>query len=192
MRNDLKSSFSIKRPGRQRNVNLSAMKFLAETDGNKHKIDIVRDAERVTATIDGRQYELEASEPESGVFLFKKDGQVFEASVSQKAKSNDTNLVRVKASVHEIRIIDPKRLRGTAGHDSDASGKAEIKTAMPGKVVRILVAEGDTVQKGDGVIVVEAMKMQNEMKSPKDGVIAAIKAAEGDTVGAGDVLAVID
>ncbi|MBK6587173.1 MAG: hypothetical protein IPG22_02470 [Acidobacteria bacterium] len=63
---------------------------------------------------------------------------------------------------------------------------------MPGKVVRVLVAQGDTVQKGDGVVVVEAMKMQNEMKSPKDGVIAAIKAAEGDTVGAGDVLVVIE
>lgn len=168
------------------------MKFLAETDGNKYEIDIVRDGERVVASIDGRQYELEGSEPEPGVFLFKKDGQIFEASVSRKAKSDDTNLVRVKAGVHEVRIIDPKRLRGTAGNDSDASGKAEIKTAMPGKVVRILVAEGDTVQKGDGVIVVEAMKMQNEMKSPKDGVIAAIKAAEGDTVGAGDVLAVIE
>ncbi|MBK6587174.1 MAG: hypothetical protein IPG22_02475 [Acidobacteria bacterium] len=48
------------------------MKFLAETDGNKYEIDIVRDGERVVASIDGRQYELEASEPESGVFLFKK------------------------------------------------------------------------------------------------------------------------
>ena len=91
-----------------------------------------------------------------------------------------------------MRIIDPKRLRSAKGDDADASGKAEIKTAMPGKVVRILVAEGDTVQKGDGVIVVEAMKMQNEMKSPKDGVISKIKFAEGDTVSAGDVLVIIE
>ena len=63
---------------------------------------------------------------------------------------------------------------------------------MPGKVVRVLVAEGDAVQKGDGVIVVEAMKMQNEMKSPKDGVVSKIKIAEGDTVSAGDILVVIE
>ncbi|MEQ1604763.1 MAG: biotin/lipoyl-containing protein [Pyrinomonadaceae bacterium] len=168
------------------------MKFLAETDGDKHEVEIVRDGERVTASIDGRRYDLEASEPEPGVFLFKKDGRIFEASVSAQAKSADTSLVRVKSNVHEVRIIDPKRLRGAAGNEADASGKAEIKTAMPGKVVRILVNEGDAVHKGDGVVVVEAMKMQNELKSPKDGVIAEIRAAEGDTVGAGDVLVIIE
>ena len=63
---------------------------------------------------------------------------------------------------------------------------------MPGKVVRILKAVGDEVAKGDGVIVVEAMKMQNEMKSPKDGVIKEIRVAESDTVGAGDILVVIE
>ena len=100
--------------------------------------------------------------------------------------------VGVRGEVHEVRIIDPKRLRTAKGDDADTSGKAEVKTAMPGKVVRILAAEGDAVLKGDGVIVVEAMKMQNEMKSPKDGMISSIKFAEGDTVSAGDVLVVIE
>ncbi|MFT3746189.1 MAG: hypothetical protein QM785_18100 [Pyrinomonadaceae bacterium] len=168
------------------------MKFIAETAEESHDVEITRDGDRVVANIDGRQYDLEASEPEPGVFLLKNDGRIFEASVSANAAAAGTNLVRVKSGVHEVRIIDPKRLRGASGNDADASGKAEIKTAMPGKVVRILVAAGDAVQKGDGVIVVEAMKMQNEMKSPKDGVIAEIKAAEGDTVGAGDVLVVIE
>ena len=168
------------------------MKFIAETDGNKHDVEIVREDGRVTASVDGRQYDLEASEPESGVFLLKKDGSIYEAFVSSQANPGDPDLVRVRDEVHEIRIIDPKRLRSSKGDDADASGKAEIKTAMPGKVVRILVAVGDTVQKGDGVIVVEAMKMQNEMKSPKTGIVAKINAAEGDTVAAGDILVVIE
>ena len=63
---------------------------------------------------------------------------------------------------------------------------------MPGKVVRVLVETGATVQTGDGIIVVEAMKMQNEMKSPKDGTIKEIRFAEGATVNAGDVLVVIE
>ena len=63
---------------------------------------------------------------------------------------------------------------------------------MPGKVVRILVAEGDEVEKGKGVLVVEAMKMQNEIKSPKKGVVKKLSAAEGSAVNAGDVLAVIE
>ena len=78
------------------------------------------------------------------------------------------------------------------GNESGASGKVEIKTAMPGKVVRILISAGATFQNGDGVKVFEAMKMQTEMRSPKDGTVTDIKVAEGDTVGAGDVLIVID
>ncbi|MCO5333238.1 MAG: hypothetical protein M9893_04365 [Pyrinomonadaceae bacterium] len=68
----------------------------------------------------------------------------------------------------------------------------EIKTAMPGKVVRILRSLNETVAKGDGLIVVEAMKMQNEMRSPKDGIVAAINTSEGETVNAGEVLLVVE
>lgn len=168
------------------------MKYQAETGGEKFEVDIVREGSRLFASVDGRKYELEASEPEKNVFLIKNDGAIFEAFVSEQANPADPNLVRVRGEVHEISIIDPKKLRGGKGDSADAAGKAELKTAMPGKVVRILVAEGDSVTKGDGVIVVEAMKMQNEMKSPKDGVIASIKFVEGDTVSAGDVLVVIE
>ena len=63
---------------------------------------------------------------------------------------------------------------------------------MPGKVVRILVEQGAEVKQGEGVIVVEAMKMQNEMKAPKDGIIKEIRVAEGATVNAGDILVVIE
>jgi len=168
------------------------MKLQAETQGNKYEIEILRDGSRLSTSIDGRNYELEASEPEPGTYLFKKDSRIFVAVVSTSVNAADLSLVTINGQTHEIRVIDPKRLRGKKGDDVDASGKAEIKTAMPGKVVRIMVSVGDPVQKGDGVIVVEAMKMQNEMKSTKNGVIVEIKAAEGDTVGAGDILVVIE
>jgi biotin carboxyl carrier protein len=79
---------------------------------------------------------------------------------------------------------------GTAG--GQTTGTSEIKTAMPGKVMRVLVEEGAEIKQGEGVIVVEAMKMQNEMKSPRDGIVKEIRFAEGATVNAGDVLAVIE
>ena len=63
---------------------------------------------------------------------------------------------------------------------------------MPGKVVRILVEAGATVEQGDGILVVEAMKMQNELRSPKSGVVKELRAKEGATVGAGDILATIE
>ncbi|MBA2621364.1 MAG: biotin/lipoyl-binding protein, partial [Acidobacteria bacterium] len=71
-------------------------------------------------------------------------------------------------------------------------GAAEIKTAMPGKVVRVLAVEGAEIKAGDGVLIVEAMKMQNEMKAPKDGIVKEIRVVEGATVNAGDVLAIIE
>jgi len=63
---------------------------------------------------------------------------------------------------------------------------------MPGKVVRVLVAEGAEVEAGAGILVVEAMKMQNELKSPRAGVVISVGVAPGDTVNAGDVLAVLE
>ena len=92
---------------------------------------------------------------------------------------------------YQVRIDDPKRLRSNQTSAAHHTGAAEIISPMPGKIVRVLVAEGASVEAGAGVIVVEAMKMQNEMKAPKAGVIASINAVEGATVNAGDVLAVI-
>ena len=63
---------------------------------------------------------------------------------------------------------------------------------MPGKIVRVLVSEGDAVEAGQGVIVVEAMKMQNEVRSPKAGVVVKVAVAEGATVFAGEVLAIVE
>ena len=68
----------------------------------------------------------------------------------------------------------------------------EILAPMPGKVVRVHTEAGANVEKGEGVVVVEAMKMQNEMKSPRTGVVVSVKVKAGDTVNAGDVLAVIE
>ena len=83
-------------------------------------------------------------------------------------------------------------MRGAGASSGSADGIAEIKTAMPGKLVRVLVEAGAEIKQGESVLVVEAMKMQNEMKSPRAGVIVSINVKPGDTVNAGDVLAVIE
>lgn len=168
------------------------MKLLAETRETSYEIDIKREGGKVFADVGGRKYVLDTSEPEPNVFLLKNEGQVFEATVLTPANPNDAISVRVRNQEFEFHIVDPKRLRGTSAIEDQSSGRAEIKTAMPGKVVRILVSEGAAVQKGDGIVVVEAMKMQNEMKSPKDGIVVEIRVAENDTVGAGDTLIIID
>ncbi len=166
------------------------MKLQAEVNGDKHEVEFVRNEGVVVATVDGRTYQIDASEPESSVFLLKIENAVNEATVSESA--GNAFRVRLGTDEFDIKITDPKRLRGSAGSDGAGDDASEIKTAMPGKVVRIIATPGTEVKKGEPVIVVEAMKMQNEMKSPKDGVIKEIRFAEGATVNSGDILAVIE
>ncbi|MDQ3373829.1 MAG: biotin/lipoyl-binding protein [Acidobacteriota bacterium] len=168
------------------------MKLLAEFNHENYQITFEQNGENLTAEIDGRRYELEASQPEPNVYLLKHNGRIYEFFVSPNEKSNEPFQVSIGNHNLEIKILDPKRLRGKGAAAGQTDGAAEIKTAMPGKLVRVLVEKGAAVQKGDGILVVEAMKMQNEMKAPKDGVVKEIRFKEGATVNAGDVLAIIE
>jgi biotin carboxyl carrier protein len=168
------------------------MKLQAEIGDNKHEIEIKREDGKVFATIDDRSYELEVSEPEPVVYLFKHEGQVFMSSVSDPNAAGGTTHVRVGTNEFDIKLIDPKRLRSAGAGAEHADGIAEIRTAMPGKVVRILLQAGAEVEAGGGVLVVEAMKMQNELKSPKAGTVKEIRVEEGSAVAAGDVLATVE
>jgi len=169
------------------------VKIIAELNQQKHAVELTRgEGLTLTAEIAGRVYELEVSEPEPNVYLFKHENRIYQIFVSPNEKSGEPYAVSVGNRNYEIKIFDPKRLRGTIANGGNAEGASEIKTAMPGKVMRVLVEAGAEIKAGDGVIIVEAMKMQNEMKSPKDGVIKEIRFAEGATVNAGDVLAVIE
>ena len=168
------------------------MKLRAQVGDEKHEVEIRRDGDSAFACVDGREYELEVSEPEKGVYLFKNNGKIVEVFVSPRATPNEPVLVQTSGHSLEITLIDPKRLRGSGNRSEHGDGAAELRTAMPGKVVRLLCELGAEVKKGDGVIVVEAMKMQNELKAPKDGIVKEIKVAEGTTVSAGDLLVVID
>ena len=130
---------------------------------------------RVSASVDGRSYDLATREIERGVYLFFLGNTVRELRVDER-----------------IQIINPKRLRSGQNSTGHHHGTAQIVAPMPGKVVRVEVEAGATVEKGAGVLVVEAMKMQNEMKAPRAGVVVTLNVQAGDTVNAGDVLAVLE
>jgi len=166
------------------------MKLQAEVDGTTSEVEVRRDGERLVARVDDREYELEISEPEPGIFLLKHSGRIFNTFALERRDGKSE--VSVNGKSYGVQLSDPKGLRGSGIEHLHDDGLVEIKTAMPGKVVRILTAVGETVEKGSGVIVVEAMKMQNEMRSPKDGVIKEIRVLEGGTVNAGEVLVVIE
>lgn len=146
---------------------------------------------RVSADIGGRVYNLEVQEPEPGGYLFFLDNNVYECRVQQRKAAEAFGVV-IYGRHYKVTVVDPKRLRSGQNSDRHQHGVAEILAPMPGKVVRVHLEAGATVSQGDGVLVVEAMKMQNEMKSPRDGVVVSIDVKPGDTVNAGDVLAVIE
>lgn len=168
------------------------MKLQAEIEGQVSEVELKFDGGKAYARVDNRQYEIDTSEPEPGILLLKNEGRVYEAFISEPEKPGEPAQVSIRGSEFEITIVDPKRLRGAAADTIHDDGLAEIKTAMPGKVVRILVGVGETVEKDRGLIVVEAMKMQNEIKSPKGGIVKEIRVSYGDTVNADEVLLIIE
>lgn len=170
------------------------MKLTLEINGKSLALDLRRDGERVVAEVGGRRYELTVREPERNVYLLFADHRTYECRVdgggTQQHEGAAT--VQVGGDSYEVRLSDPKRLRGAQSSGADAGGRAKVVASMPGKVVRVLVERGALVAAGAGLVVVEAMKMQNEMKAPKGGTIVELRAAAGETVNAGDVLAVIE
>jgi biotin carboxyl carrier protein len=91
----------------------------------------------------------------------------------------------------DVEIEDPREPR-KPGALAGLEGRQTIAAPMPGKVIRVLVADGDEVERGQGLVVIEAMKMQNELKSPKAGQVVSLLAEEGAPVGAGQVLVVVE
>lgn len=127
---------------------------------------------------------VDAREVSPGVWSIVWDGASYEAVMERDAVIVDG--VRVAAAAHDPRDWS------AADADAAAHGPQRIMAPMPGKIVRVLVSVGDEVAAGQGIAVVEAMKMQNEMQSPKAGRVAELRAAAGATVAAGDVLATIE
>ena len=168
------------------------MRLNAEIGNESYEVEALREGEKLSARVNDRRYELEVSEPEPGVFLLKNNGRMTQVFVSSQTNPSGPVDVQTGGRSYSIKLVDPKRLRGSVGRDHHGDGAAEIRTAMPGKVVRILLQAGSPVIKGDGVLIIEAMKMQNELKAPKDGTIKDVRVEEGSTVSAGDVLAVIE
>jgi biotin carboxyl carrier protein len=168
------------------------MKLNAAIADHQTDVQIQSDGSRVFAEIDGRHYELEVHESGPDGYLLISQGRVFECRVEGRPESGTKIDVIVGTTGYAVTITDPKRLRSATPASAHGDDAARIIASMPGKVVRILVEVGSHVKAGDAIIVVEAMKMQNEMKSPKAGTVVALNSQTGATVNGGDVLAVIE
>jgi biotin carboxyl carrier protein len=166
------------------------VKLNAEIDGEKVALEVRREGGRVFAEVGGRRYELEARAVGEGEYLLTRDGRVYECRVG--AESRGRLSVALGACEYDVTLADTKHLRGSRAVAGQEGGRAQVTAPMPGKVVRVLVSKGQEVEAGAGLVVVEAMKMQNELKSPKSGTVSELRVEPGATVNAGEVLAVIE
>lgn len=164
------------------------MKIEIQINGHKRSVEISREGSRLLASLDGRRLDADAAEIAPGVYSVLLEGRSFEVRVQAAADG-----LRVHAGGEEFQVAveDPRAWRGKRGHVIEAEGRQQVTAPMPGKVVRVLVKQGDAVEARQGLLVVEAMKMQNEIRAPKAGKVEKLLVVEGQTVNAGEVLAVV-
>ncbi|HUI84902.1 MAG TPA: biotin/lipoyl-containing protein [Candidatus Binatia bacterium] len=159
-------------------------------DGKTHRVEIVRGEKLWSCRIDGQEFEIDAEMTARDVLSALLGGKAYEI---KRERSIDGELHMVIGSArYAVDVQDPRSLRTRRSMAGADTGPQKLKAPMPGKIVRILVSEKDEVRAGQGIVVMEAMKMQNEMKSPKDGTVQKILTAEGAAVNAGDTLAIVE
>ncbi len=157
------------------------MKYVTTINDKTYVIEI-NDDERVI--VDGVEYAIDF-ESVSGqpVYSLLLDGRSYEAYVYESEDANDWQvLIRGDLFTAVVEDEREKRLRAAAGVASTAGGEFNLKAPMPGLIVAVPVSEGQVVHQGDILVVLESMKMQNELKSPREGTVTRIKAKVGDNV----------
>jgi biotin carboxyl carrier protein len=166
------------------------MKYEVRISGKTRIVEIERNAEGWRATLDGEAGAIaEVAETAPQTFSVLLVGQSHEISVTLSADGK----LNLQSGRFEFtaKVIDPRSWRGRRHGGVEAEGRQQVVAPMPGKVIRLMVGAGEKVEADQGLLVVEAMKMQNEIRSPKSGTVERVVVAEGQAVNAGDVLCIV-
>lgn len=155
------------------------MKYIAEVSGEQYEVEILS---QTRISVNGEIFEVDFRSPAGQpVFSLLVSGRSFEAYVSP---NDDAWQVLLYGDLYDVTVEDERERRLRVANDSQVSdsGAFQLKAPMPGLVVDIPVAEGQEVAQGDVLVILESMKMQNELRSPKDGVVSGITVNNGDNV----------
>jgi biotin carboxyl carrier protein len=163
------------------------MQFVAKAGERDHKVSVDRENGIYRVEVDGVGFEVDARKLEGDFYSILTDGRSYEVSVEFR---RDGYYVRHGASERMVTFSDRSR-RGREAMAADG-GPDKIVSVMPGKIVRLLVGEGDAVEAGQGILVVEAMKMENEIAASKAGRVTSIVVEPGQAVESGALLAVVE
>lgn len=165
------------------------MKYTAIIEGKRIDVELMNGTGRtIEADVAGQRYVLDRQDVANGVFWFNWNNRSVDVSVTAQ---DDTYVVLIDGLAIPVEIEDPRTaLRKAAQHGH--AGEVQLRTPMPGKVVKVLVQQGAEVEANQGLLVIEAMKMQNEIKSPKRGRVKRLAVQEAATVNAGELLAIVE
>ncbi len=170
------------------------MKFQVQLEGVSGKLTRVvgleREGEGYRILVDGKKVDADVAQISASTISILLDGQSFVVHITPMLEGK----VKLETGPHEYTavVVDPRACKGRKHSIAEAEGKQQIIAPMPGKVIRILVKAGNAVEAGQGLAVIEAMKMQNEIKSPKSGVVERVVVKEGQNVSAGEILAWVE
>ncbi len=167
------------------------MQYDLEINGRVRQVAVSRDGERFLVIVDGHEYRVDAARVDGYMMsLLLGEAESHEVTVSPDAATK-----RLAVRVGPMRVLvglNTRRRFGRRGEAADAGeGPQRIVAPMPGKIVRVLVKPGDSVQPRQPVVVVEAMKMENELRAAKEGTVAEVHVREGVSVEAGALLVVV-
>jgi len=171
------------------------MTFDVEINGRSRTVSVERAGQaRYRVTIDGRVREIDAARVGAfglSLLLDATSGASRDVQVSPGARNGDL-LIRIDGRTARATLNGRRTGRRTADAGARAHGEQSVVAPMPGRVVRVLVSRGDSVAARQGVVVVEAMKMENELRAPKAGRVKDVAVESGASVEAGRVLVVIE
>jgi biotin carboxyl carrier protein len=164
------------------------MKLEVKVGGEPRRLELRRAAGGWECRLEGDRRRVDVVEVAPGVFSLLVEGESFTLHVE---RVEDAYRVHTRGADLVAAVENPRRWMRNSGGALGRAGRQEVSAPMPGKVVRVLVGEGQPVESHQGLVVVEAMKMQNEIPSPKAGVVERVLVREGDTVEHGQGLVVV-
>ena len=166
------------------------MKYQVLLAGKTRVVELARVEDDWKVSLDGKELDASVVEVAPNTFSVLLNGRSHQIRVAPRA--DGTLTLHTGLAEYDVVVTDPRVWRGRRHGALQVEGRQPVTAPMPGKVVRVLVSEGDAVEAGQGLLVVEAMKMQNEIRSPKSGKVEKLLAKEGLAVNAGDVLAWVE
>jgi biotin carboxyl carrier protein len=164
------------------------VKYTALIEGELVEIELTGKSSSIEATIGGSKYAIDVQTIEPGVYWFNWNNRSIEISVISNGSGY---VVSLEGRRVPVEIVDARTAFRKATHRAQ-DGAVELRAPMPGKVVKLLVGEGVEVEAHQSILVMEAMKMQNEIKSPKKGIVKRLAVKESAAVNAHDLLAIVE